>query len=78
MATNWKTIREETVEGDHVIELRYAEFGKGRAKVKSWKIFRDGVQVGYGATENDAHVNFTRATLGFVRDNTTGVYAKAV
>lgn len=70
----WNTIRQETTDDGRTVELRYAEFGKGRAKLRSWKIFRDGVQVGYAVNETDADANFGRVMAGFVRDAETGNY----
>lgn len=72
--TQWKTIRQETMTDGRTVELRYAEFGKGRAKLRSWKIFRDDVQVGYAVNEMDAHANFGRVMAGLVRDAETGNY----
>lgn len=73
----WQTVRTETSSDGHTIELRYAEFGKGRAKIRKWEIFRDGAYAGYAATEQDAEVNFGRVLSGYVRDVETGNYVKA-
>lgn len=72
--TQWKTIRQETMKDGRIVELRYAAFGKGRAKLRSWKIFRDDVQVGYAVNEKDADTNFGRVMAGLVRDVETGNY----
>lgn len=74
MTTQWKTLRQETMKDGRIVELRYAEFGKGRAKLRSWKIFRDDVQVGYAVNATDADTNFGRVTAGFTLDTETGNY----
>jgi hypothetical protein len=58
--------------------MRFAEFGKGRAKVvRQWKIYRDGQQAGYAVNEADAEVNFERVLAGLVRNPETGRYEPA-
>lgn len=72
----WKVIDRKTV-GDDVIELRYAAFGKGKARCEFWKIYRNDVQVGYGANEDDAMVNYNRVLSGYDRNPETGNYERA-
>lgn len=70
----WKVIDTATAEDGATVELRYAEFGKGRAKARYWRIYRDGEQAGYGATADDAKTNFARVLAGLVRNPATGNY----
>jgi hypothetical protein len=74
MSAKWEVIRRAIDDQGRTIELRYSVWGKGRSKIHSWKIFRDNVQVGYGATEADALVNFERVRYGFIRNPQTGNY----
>jgi hypothetical protein len=67
MATEWAVLQSQQTEFG-LVELRYAVFGKGRARVRSWKIFCEGFQVNYGAIESDAWVNYERAIKGDFRD----------
>ena len=69
----WRTVRIEIVEGN-TIELKYAEFGKGRAKLRKWEIFRNGVKAGYAVNERDADVNFNRVLQGYMLNPETGKY----
>jgi len=69
----WRTVRIEIVEGN-TIELKYAEFGKGRAKLRKWEIFRNGVKAGYAVNERDADVNFNRVSQGYMLNPETGKY----
>lgn len=64
MATDWKVIKSGKDVSGCVIELRYAAFGKGRAKCHYWRIYRNNEQVDYGATETDAYVNYERVIAG--------------
>jgi hypothetical protein len=76
MAT-WKIIKRETTNDGHIVEMRYAEFGKGRAKLRKWEIYRDGTEAGYAVNASDAEVNFGRVLAGFVRNRETGNYEPA-
>lgn len=70
----WKVIRSETDEQGRSIELRYAEFGKGKSKVRYWRIYRDGEYAGYASVPEDVDVNFARVMSGFVLNASTGNY----
>lgn len=70
---NWKVVRRE-INGDNIIEMKYAEFGKGKWKVRKWEIFWNGVKAGYAVNEADAEVNFRRVLIGWLRDPQTGTY----
>jgi len=74
MAANWKTLKTQTLDDGATVEMRYAEFGKGRAKVRSWKFFRDGQDVGYAVNAADAEENWQRVCAGLVRNPETGRY----
>lgn len=54
----WDVVAQTTTPGGHRVEMRYRQFGKGRAKVQKWLIFRDGVKVGYAVTDRDADTNY--------------------
>lgn len=60
----WKTTRTGTANDGSEVQMRYAEFGKGRAKIRQWKIYRDGAQVDYAVNAEDAEENFQRALIG--------------
>lgn len=74
---NWKVLRSETDSENNTVELRYAEFGKGKARAQYWRIFRNGEYAGYGATGDDAEANFGRVMSGYVRNPETGNYERA-
>lgn len=75
MSTNrWKVLKSDTLADGSVVEMRYAEFGKGRAKIHCWEFFRSGIQVGYASTPGDAEVNWRRVRSGMVRNTKTGSY----
>lgn len=76
-ANAWKILNTDTLVDGSTVELRYAEFGKGRAKVRSWKLFRNGKQVGYASTAEDAAANWERVRAGMVRNPSTGCYEMA-
>jgi len=59
----WTIVRTETRPDGRTIDLWYAEFGKGRAKTKSWKIFCGNEQLDYAVNEPDADENFRRAVI---------------
>ncbi|MGX6608007.1 hypothetical protein ACWKSP_38695 [Micromonosporaceae bacterium Da 78-11] len=71
---SWKTTRSEPAPDGAYVEMRYAEFGTGRAKVRSWRLFRDGFQVGYAVNGIDADANYRRVLAGFERNPQTGIY----
>lgn len=73
----WKTIHTETTTDGHTLELRYAEFGKGKAKCRYWRIYRDGEYAGYASVEEDVEINFNRVRDGYVRNPETGNYERA-
>lgn len=73
----WQVIMSGTSADGAEIELRYAVFGKGRARLEQWRIYRDGSQVGYASTPEDAATNYQRALSGLVRDAETGRYVPA-
>ncbi|TDD97201.1 hypothetical protein [Actinomadura rubrisoli] len=75
--SGWKVIRTETDDKGNTVELKYAEFGKGRARVKKWEIFRNGEYAGYAAIEPDADENFRRVLEGYVLNRETGRYEEA-
>jgi hypothetical protein len=75
--SNWNTVRTETADDGHKIEMRYREWGKGRSKVCKWEIYRDGVKAGYAVTAQDADANFERVLSGLVHDPATGAYTPA-
>lgn len=75
-STTWKTLEVATLDGGDTVELRYAEFGKGRAKCRYWRMYRNGEQVGYASTPEDATVNWGRVKAGMIRD-ADGNYAQA-
>ena len=58
MPERWTTTHSEIAPDGAYVELRYAEFGKGKARMRSWKLFRDGFQAGYAANEADAVANY--------------------
>lgn len=68
----WTILKTGYTEDGALIELRYAAFGKGRAKCHYWRIYRDGVQIGYAATAGDAEENFDRAASGLEWERSTG------
>jgi hypothetical protein len=70
----WKTLKSETAPDGAHVELRYAEFGKGRAKCRYWRIYRDGREAGYASIAEDADVNYGRVLAGFERNPSTGQY----
>lgn len=70
---DWKVVRREIV-GENTIEMKYVEFGKGKAKLRKWEIFRNGVKAGYAVNEQDAEVNFRRVLIGYTRNPETGNY----
>lgn len=71
---DWKIVAEDTDVNGASIQMKYAKFGKGLGSVKKWELFRDGVQVGYAVTADDAEVNFGRVKAGATRNNETGRY----
>ncbi len=70
----WKILKTETLADGATVELRYSEVGKGRAKCRYWRMFRNGEQVGYASTAEDADANWQRVVAGMVRNDTTGRY----
>lgn len=40
--------------------MRYAEFGKGKARLRKWTFLRNGHHVGYAVTVEDAEANRTK------------------
>lgn len=72
--TNGRIVQSAYDVNRKLVDLRYYEFGKGKAKIKQWKIFRDGVEVGYGAVESDALANFQRVRDGATLNRETGRY----
>lgn len=77
MAVKGKIIRTETTDDGHTVELRYAEFGEGRAKTRIWRIFRDGEYAGYASIPEDVEINFNRVLNGYIRNPETGNYERA-
>jgi hypothetical protein len=59
-STGWKTIKTETVNG-RLCELKYGEWGKGRAKARKWEMFIDGEQVSYASIKPDVDPNWRYA-----------------
>lgn len=74
MAKTWKVVRSEKDDKGNTIELRYASFGKGKARVEYWRIYRNNEYAGYGSIESDAHVNFERVLAGATHNPVTGRY----
>jgi hypothetical protein len=74
---DWKILRNTTTDDGDLVELRYAEFGKGKTLLRKWLIFRNGVKAGYAVSEEDAAANFARVVAGYVRNPETGNYEKA-
>ena len=70
----WKSVRYEVTPDGHEVEMRYAQWGKGKTLVRKWEIFRDGTRAGYAVNAPDADENFARVMLGYVRNTETGVY----
>ena len=70
----WTTIKSEIAPDGAYVELRHAEFGKGRAKLRSWRIYRDGRDAGYASIPADVDVNYGRVIAGFERNPSTGNY----
>jgi hypothetical protein len=71
---SWKTIRSEIAPDGAYVQLRYGEFGKGRTKLRSWKLVRDGFPAGYASVEGDIEVNYQRVLSGCERNPSTGCY----
>lgn len=74
---SWKTIRSEIAPDGAFVELRYAEFGKGRSRLRSWAIYRDGFKAGYAAVDRDVDVNYRRVLEGYERNAQTSHYEPA-
>lgn len=72
MTNQYQTIRCGVLEDGSTVEMRFAEFGKGRAKVSSWRFYRNGKQIGYASTPADAEENWLRVRNGMVRDDSSG------
>jgi hypothetical protein len=72
--TEWQIVAEDTDVNGAVVKMRYAEFGKGRSKIKKWELLRDGEKVGYAVNAGDAEVNFARVKSGLTRNTETGFY----
>lgn len=73
----WRIVRNETDEKGHTVEMRYAEFGKGRSKIRKWELYRDGQRAGYAVNAPDAEANFARVMSGYVLNPRSGFYEKA-
>lgn len=69
---SWSVVKSGTTKQGEPVELRFAEFGMGSAKLRKWEVFRAGVKVGYASTEGDAETNFARALAGLTRNTETG------
>ena len=77
--TTWKTVAQDTDVNGVGVLMKYAEFGKGRGKVRKWELFRGDEQggyekVGYAVNEADAKVNFARVKDGATLNANTGFY----
>jgi|WetSurMetagenome_2_1015567.scaffolds.fasta_scaffold27763_7 hypothetical protein len=70
----WKTVQSEQDVNGATVELRMIESGKGRAKVRAWRIYRNGEYAGYASSETDAVTNFAHAMNGLTRNPETGRY----
>ncbi|TDC02670.1 hypothetical protein E1091_00265 [Micromonospora fluostatini] len=67
-------MRQEVAPDGHLVQMYYGEFGKGRAKIRSWKLFRNGANAGYASIASDAEVNFDRVMAGLMLNRNTGNY----
>ena len=72
----WQIIATDTTPDGHEVELRMSESGKGRTKLRTWAMFRDGKKVGYASVERDVQPNWDRVRAGLVRNPETGHYEK--
>lgn len=64
----WKTLKTETVSG-HTCELRYSEAGKGRTKMKFWRMFIDGEYFTYASVERDVETNWRYTLAHAAKEN---------
>lgn len=65
----WEVVVSGTSDDGHAVEMRWTSFGKGRAKVEKYELFRDGVKVGYAVTGTDATANWSKVKLGMIYDS---------
>lgn len=71
---DWQVAAQDTDVNGAAIMMRYAVFGKGRAKLKKWELFRNDEKVGYAVNAADAEVNFARVKNGATLNTRTGFY----
>ena len=70
----WRRVAEGIADDGAKVELFYAEFGKGKAKLCKWEIYRNDRKAGYAVNQQDADVNFSRVLAGLVLNPSTGRY----